>query len=159
MYRWCGKQRRYLCSSNEEFEMSKKPFRTCFRRTVQIFVAQIEYSLPWKVLPRETHTSHVGNNISETYPRRIGQGLYDKPCILGSMLSSLIGLPNPAWVSLGNIVSHMGCIRDEGTRTPLPTELWLNNRTHLHRQCTSSANGVACADDEWRWPEKQEDLD
>ena len=45
---------------------------------------------------------HVGNNISETYPRRIGQGLNDASCILGSMLSSLVGLSNPAWVSLGN---------------------------------------------------------
>ena len=51
--------------------------------------------------------SHVGNNISETYPRRIGQGLNDASCILGSMLSSLMGLSNPAWVSLGNVVSHM----------------------------------------------------
>ena len=32
---------------------------------------------------------HVGNNISETYPRRIGQGLNDTTCILGSMVSSL----------------------------------------------------------------------
>ncbi len=51
--------------------------------------------------------THVGNNISETYPRRIGQGLNDASCILSSMLSSLMGLPNPAWVSLGNVVSHM----------------------------------------------------
>jgi hypothetical protein len=52
--------------------------------------------------------NHVGNNISETYPRRIGQGLNYASCILISMLSSLMGLPNPAWVSLGNVVSHMG---------------------------------------------------
>jgi hypothetical protein len=52
-------------------------------------------------------TPHVGNNISETYPRRIGQGLNDESCILSSMLSSFMGLPNPAWVSLGNVVSHM----------------------------------------------------
>jgi hypothetical protein len=51
---------------------------------------------------------HVGNNISETYPRRIGQGLNDASCMLNRMLSSLMGLPNPAWVSLGNVVSHMG---------------------------------------------------
>ena len=55
-----------------------------------------------------TVLSHVGNNISETYPRRIGQGLNDASGILGSMLSSLMGLSNPAWVSLGNVVSHMG---------------------------------------------------
>ena len=30
-------------------------------------------------------------------PRRIGQGLNDVSCILGSMSSSLMGLPNPAW--------------------------------------------------------------
>ena len=51
---------------------------------------------------------HVGNNISENYPRRIGQGLNDASCMLNRMLSSLMGLPNPAWVSLGNVVSHMG---------------------------------------------------
>jgi len=28
--------------------------------------------------------------------------------LLNRMLSSLMGLPNPAWVSLGNVVSHMG---------------------------------------------------
>jgi len=39
-------------------------------------------------------TSHVGNNICENYPRRIGQGLNDVSCILGGMLSSLVGLPN-----------------------------------------------------------------
>ena len=39
-------------------------------------------------------------NISEKYPRRIGQGLNDVSCILGSMFSSLLGLPNPAWVFL-----------------------------------------------------------
>ena len=34
------------------------------------------------------------------------QGLNDVSCILGSMLSSLVGLPNPAWLCLGNVVSH-----------------------------------------------------
>ena len=51
---------------------------------------------------------HVGNNISEKLPRRIGQGLNDVSCILGSMWSSLMGLPYPAWLFLGNVVSHMG---------------------------------------------------
>ena len=51
--------------------------------------------------------SHVGNNISETYPRRIGQGLNDASCMLSSMRSSLMGLPNQAWVSLENVVSHI----------------------------------------------------
>ena len=50
---------------------------------------------------------HVGNNISEKWPRRIGQGLNDVSCILGSVLSSLMGLPYPAWLFLGNVVSHM----------------------------------------------------
>ena len=63
--------------------------------------------------PRPTHAmnhsmSHVGNNISETYPRRIWQGPNEASCMLGSMLSSWMGLPNPAWVSLGNVVSHLG---------------------------------------------------
>ncbi len=48
---------------------------------------------------------HVRNNIFETYPRRIGQVLNDVSCVLGSMLSSFMGLPNPTWVSL--VVSHM----------------------------------------------------
>jgi hypothetical protein len=59
------------------------------------------------ILPRSWFGEHkVGNNISETYPR-IGQGLNDAPCVLRSMLSSLMRLPNPAWVSLGNVVSHL----------------------------------------------------
>ncbi len=49
------------------------------------------------------HTAHVGNSICETYPRMIGQGLNEAACILGSMLSSLMGLPNQAWVSLANV--------------------------------------------------------
>ena len=51
----------------------------------------------------------VGNNISEKSPRLIGQGLKDVLCILGSMLPSLMGLPNPAWRFLGNVVSHIDC--------------------------------------------------
>jgi hypothetical protein len=51
---------------------------------------------------------HVGNNISATYPRRIGQGLNAESGMLSRMPSSLMGLPNPAWVSRGNVVSHMG---------------------------------------------------
>ncbi len=53
------------------------------------------------------HTAHVGKSICETYPRMIGQGLNEAACMLGSMLSSLMGLPNQAWVSLANAVSHM----------------------------------------------------
>ncbi len=76
-----------------------------------------------------TVAPHVGNNISETYPRRIGQGLNDASCMLNRMLSSLIGLPNPAWVSLGNVVSHMGtctscdCVTVAGDVAPWPTPL------------------------------------
>ena len=47
--------------------------------------------------------SHAGSNTSEKYPRRIGQGLHDASCVLGSMLSSLMGLTNPAWVFLGSV--------------------------------------------------------
>jgi hypothetical protein len=49
-----------------------------------------------------------GAYICENYPRRIGQGLNDASCMLGGMLSSLVGLPNPAWEILANVVSHMG---------------------------------------------------
>ena len=46
-----------------------------------------------------------------TFPRLTHTGLdQDLPtrhCILGSMVSSLTGLSNPAWVSLGNVVSLM----------------------------------------------------
>ena len=58
-------------------------------------------------LPAWMMMIHVGNNISETYPRRIGKGLNDASCMLISMLSSLMVLTNPAWVSLGDVVSHM----------------------------------------------------
>ena len=60
-----------------------------------------------KLLQNQHIACHVGNNISETYPRRNWEGLNDASCILGSMLSSSAGLSNPAWVSLGNVVSHM----------------------------------------------------
>ncbi len=39
-----------LCSPNEDVGRSDEPFRTLFRSTFQRFVAQIEYSHPWKVL-------------------------------------------------------------------------------------------------------------
>ncbi len=42
---------------------------------------------------------HVGNNICETYPRRIGQGLNDKSC-----MRYIMGLPNLASGSLANVV-------------------------------------------------------
>ena len=64
---------------------------------------------------RTHESSHVGNNICETYPRWIGQGLNEASCMLGSMLSSLMGLPNPAWVSLANVVSHIGSQYDSMT--------------------------------------------
>jgi hypothetical protein len=54
---------------------------------------------------------HVGNNVSDAHPRRIGNRLNDESCMLIIMLSSLLGLPNPAWVSLGNVVHHMGHTR------------------------------------------------
>ena len=49
---------------------------------------------------------HVGNNVGETCPLRIGQGLN-----LHTRLhaNSLMGLPNQVWVSLANDVSHMDC--------------------------------------------------
>ena len=51
---------------------------------------------------------HVGNNICETYPRRIGQELDDASCIiLGGKFSSFTGLPNPAWASLTDAISDM----------------------------------------------------
>ena len=43
-----------------------------------------------------------------THAGLIGQGRNDDSCMLGSMLFSLVDLPNPAWVFLGNVVSHMG---------------------------------------------------
>jgi hypothetical protein len=40
----------YLCSPNEDFGRMNKRWNPDFRPTFQWFVAQIEYSLPWKVL-------------------------------------------------------------------------------------------------------------
>ena len=70
----------------------------------------------------EIFRHHRINNISEKYPRRIGQGLNDVSCILGSMSSSLVGLLNPAWVCLGNFVSHMADC----------THIHARTRTHTH---------------------------
>ena len=43
-----------LCSPNEDFGLSNKPFGEYFRSTFQRVVAQILYSLPWKVLQKDT---------------------------------------------------------------------------------------------------------
>jgi len=48
--------------------------------------------------------------METTFPRLTHAGLAglnDASCMLNRMLSSLMGLPNPAWVSLGNVVSIM----------------------------------------------------
>ena len=60
------------------------------------------------VCVRDRVMIHMGNNLSEKYPRLIGQGRNDASCIPGSMLLSLVDLPNPTWAFLGNVVSHMG---------------------------------------------------
>ncbi len=90
----------------------------CIHCTLCIPCGQHHFILPKRRFgrPNQHDRIHVGNNISATYPRRIGQGLNAESCILSSMLSSLMGLPNPAWVSRGNVVSHMGqnAFPDEG---------------------------------------------
>ena len=40
----------------------------------------------------------------------LGKPINDVSCILDSVLSSLMGLPNPAWVAGTNVVSHMGLV-------------------------------------------------
>jgi hypothetical protein len=47
----------------------------------------------------------VVNNISETYPRRIGQAKHEIKYAWRVVKS----LPHPAWVSLGNVVYHTAC--------------------------------------------------
>ncbi len=42
-----------------EVPLGNQPFRMCFRNNFQRFVAQIEYSRPWTVLPRETHSERL----------------------------------------------------------------------------------------------------
>ena len=52
-------------------------------------------------------TKILESNISETDPRRCGK-LINEYIILPSMHeTSLMGLPKPAWVSLGNVASHI----------------------------------------------------
>ncbi len=48
---------RSLCSPNEDFGRPDQPFRMGFRSTFQRFVAQIEYSRPWKVLRKRIRKS------------------------------------------------------------------------------------------------------
>ena len=61
-----------------------------------------------------TNGSHAPYAMWETtFPRNSHAGLGKDlttfhAYILGGMLSSLKGLPNPAWLFLGNVVSHMG---------------------------------------------------
>ena len=52
LYRQCGPHDAcvYLCSPNEDFGRMNKRRNDGFRDTFQRFVAQIEYSRPWKVL-------------------------------------------------------------------------------------------------------------
>jgi hypothetical protein len=55
-------------SPNEDFGRSDEPFRMRFRSTFQRFVAQIEYSHPWKVLRKR-----IRNSRRQLIP------LFDKP--------------------------------------------------------------------------------
>ena len=78
---------------------------------------------------------HVGNNISATYPRRIWQGLNAESCILCCMLSSLMGLPNPAWASRGNVVSYMAESATFLLATVFHMQGW-NSRSLTRLACT-----------------------
>jgi hypothetical protein len=51
---------RSLCSPNEDFGRPNKHFRTRLRSTFQRFVAQIEYSRPWKVLRKRVLKGFFG---------------------------------------------------------------------------------------------------
>ena len=106
------------CSSNEDFWKSHPASGDT---TDLLFVTK-----------HDKHVRHVGNNISETYPRRIGQGLNETTCILGSMVSSLTSLSNPTWVSLGNFVSHMAREMHHA-RQMFPFVTIYTNRSHAMR--------------------------
>jgi len=62
------------CSPNEDFGKPKQHLRMRFRSTFQLFVAQIEYSRPWKVLPRETHSERSTKGSSGLPKSSFGRG-------------------------------------------------------------------------------------
>jgi hypothetical protein len=49
-----------LCSPNEDFGSPNQPFRMCVRNNFQRFVAQMEYSRPWKVLRKHIRKGWFG---------------------------------------------------------------------------------------------------
>jgi hypothetical protein len=58
MIDWCVRAcATNLCSPNEDFGRMNKRGNPDFRLTFQWFVAQIEYSRPWKVLPSKIRSS------------------------------------------------------------------------------------------------------
>ncbi len=79
-------QNAFLCSPNEDFGRSDERFRMLFRSTFQRFVAQIEYSRPWKVLRNilkrssdRPKSSFGMDNFRSTFQRFVAQILYSHP--------------------------------------------------------------------------------
>jgi hypothetical protein len=72
---------------------------------------------PVVVLKGRLTSPHVGNNNCATYRGRIGWVLNDVQGMLTSTFSSLMGLPNPAWVSRAIVVSHMGGLKGLACRS------------------------------------------
>jgi len=56
--------------------------------------------------------------------------------LLNRMLSSLMGLPNPAWVSLGNVVSHMGPFTFDSQT------LWRAKKSHFQPSVESGIKNI-----------------
>ena len=61
----------------------------------------------------------MGNNISETYPRRIGQGINDAPCILKGARGSRV--KGRAWKSTSDdsMTMRLSKSQDDGSMTTM----------------------------------------
>jgi hypothetical protein len=93
--RWYFYRKIVMLSSSCDSKLSWTDTSSCYRHANTMLSSSCEL---------DRHMGHVGNNVSDAHPRRIGNGLNDASCMLIIMLSSLLGLPTPAWVSLEDAI-------------------------------------------------------
>jgi hypothetical protein len=108
--RFWNAEQKMRCGFSIDFSMARCPkLRThavekCFERPHFIFCSSFQ-------------NLRLGSINCATYPGRIGWVLNDVQGMLTSKFSSLMGLPNPAWVSRAIVVSHMGGLKGRACRS------------------------------------------
>ncbi len=99
-YNWI----RTLPLPNEDFGRSDEPFRMRFRSTFQGCEYSISATNRLKVLPKWRFRKGSSDLPKSSFGEH---KLYEDLTILTHMLGSQTDLPNPVWLFLANVVSHM----------------------------------------------------